>query len=90
MTGEKVSRGEPMVGESERKGSEDSLFKKFKLFVLSLEILSIKNLDSFSQKVDGLSLRPSGVLEELVCNILLKYFHLSLQLLATALIRLEI
>ena len=90
MTGEKVSRGEPMAGKSYRKGSEDSPIKKFKLFVLSLEILSIKNVDSFSQKVDGLSLRPSGVLEELVCNILLKYFHLSLQLLATALIRLEI
>ena len=63
-----------MAGKSYMKGSEDSPFKKFKLLVFSLEILSIKNLESFSQKVDGLSLRPSGVLEELVCNICAKIF----------------
>ena len=90
MTGEKVSRGEPMVGKSYRKGSEDSPFKKFKFLVLRLEILCLEFFPAFHKKIDGLSLRPSGVLEELVCNILLKYFHLSLQLLATALIRLEI
>ena len=50
VTGEKVSRGEPMAGKSYRKGSEDSPFKKFKLLVLSLEMLSIQKLASFHKK----------------------------------------
>ena len=71
VTGVKVSSSEPVPGRSYWKGSEDSPFKKFKLHLLSLEILSAKKFDSFSQKVAGFSLRPNGVLAVFVCKILL-------------------